>query len=81
MVKAEASPSEPPVAQASAPALAPAAAEDETWQPDEGDDSVLFKTEAEPDHSTNFQQPVQSQSQYHNEDYDRPIGIKEDGYV
>lgn len=79
MVKAEPTPSEPAVVQA--PASAPAAAEDDTWQPDEGDDSVLFKTEAEPEHNTTYQQPVQSQSQYQNEDYDRPIGIKEDGYV
>ena len=46
-----------------------------------GDDSEDFNVKTEPDQGMHGMQGVQNGQQDHGDDYDRPIGIKEDGYV
>lgn len=49
----------------------------DSWQPDQAQEDTAYQ--AEPDQG-GFQD-VKMDTHDHDDDYDRPIGIKEDGYV
>lgn len=52
--------------------------QEDSYKADDADD---FNFKSEPDHDTGGMQGMQSFHQSHGDDYDRPIGSKEDGYV
>lgn len=63
----------------SEPESAPVKTEIEQYDPEQlGDD---FQIKTEPDQAPEGMAGVQNVQEEHTEDSDRPIGIKEDGYV
>ena len=49
----------------------------DSWQPDQAQEDTTYQAEPE---QSGFQD-VKMETHDHDDDYDRPIGIKEDGYV
>ena len=56
----------------------PSEQQDASYKTEDTDD---FKIQTEPDQGNDGMHAVQNGQQSHGDEYDRPIGIKEDGYV
>ena len=67
-----------PVPSIPEPMEKPSVQQEETFKPEDTED---LKVEPEPDQGDGGFHGFQNGQQSHNDDYDRPIGIKEDGYV